>query len=151
MELKFHQLLVNAAVLGRLLADALQAHGHYSKSLPDVILPVPLHRERLSERGFNQALEIARPISKVLQIPIAIQSAERTRHTAAQARLNAEKRGENLRNAFKIRTNVAGLHIAILDDVITTGRTVESLSRALKAAGAKRVDVWAVARAILNG
>ena len=150
MELKFHHLLVNATVLGKFMADALQTRWYYNKTRPDVILPVPLHPKRLTERGFNQALEIGRPTSKILQIPLDRVSCQRVRYTQAQARLQAEKRGQNVKNAFKINKNLTGLHVAVIDDVITTGRTIEEFSYALKKAGAKRVDVWAVARAILT-
>jgi ComF family protein len=147
MELKFHHKLVNARILGQLMADTLQNRWYYNKTLPDVIIPVPLHAKRLQERGFNQALEIARPISKILQIPLDTFSCQRTRHTTAQARLAAEQRHQNIKNAFIINQDFTGQTIALLDDVITTGQTIEELSKTLKKAGTKRIDVWALARA----
>jgi ComF family protein len=150
MELKFHHKLVNAEILGQLMADTLKNRWYYNKTLPDVIIPVPLHAKRLQERGFNQALEIARPISNLLQIPLDTLSCKRTRHTTAQARLVAEERHQNVKDAFIITQDFTGQTIALLDDVITTGQTVTELSKTLKKAGAKRIDIWAVARANLG-
>jgi ComF family protein len=147
MELKFHHKLVNAEILGQLMAQTLQKRWYYNKSLPDVIIPVPLHTQRLQERGFNQALEIARPISDRLQIPLDTLSCQRARHTTAQATLVAEQRHQNVKNAFVIHQDFTGRTIALLDDVITTGQTVAELSKTLKKAGAKRIDIWAIARA----
>jgi ComF family protein len=150
MELKFHQQLVNAHLLGKLMAETLEKRWYYNKTRPDVIIPIPLHPKRLQERGFNQALEIARPISKTLQIPIDILSCRRIKYTKAQAQLVSVKRGQNMKNAFTINRDLTGLYVAVLDDVITTGRTMGEFSKALKAAGAYRVDAWSVARAIRN-
>jgi ComF family protein len=147
MEIKFHQLLVNARLMGELLASAIQQHWYIGQSLPDKIIPVPLHPQRLRERGFNQAVEIGRPIQKKTGIFLDINSCFRIKHTAAQATLKAEKRVDNLKNAFAINQDLTGQHIAILDDVITTGHTVTELSKTLKKAGAKRIDIWACARA----
>jgi ComF family protein len=129
MELKFHQKLVNAELLGKLMANALTERWYYNKPKPDVIIPIPLHPIRLQERGFNQALEIARPISKALHIPIDILSCQRIKHTEAQAQLLAENRGQNMKNSFRINATLKGKHIAVVDDVITTGHTENSGSK----------------------
>jgi ComF family protein len=113
--------------------------------LPDAILPVPLHRSRLRTRGYNQALELARPLARHLGIPV-IGCLRRSRYTTAQTELDAEARRGNLRDAFCVAGAVPP-HVAVLDDVMTTGATMEACTRALLAAGAKTVDAWALARA----
>jgi len=142
--LKYHGRLAHGRVLGRLLAHSLQAS---SPSWPEWIVPVPLASSRYSERGFNQAFEIAKQLQHVLRIPIHTDVLERIRDTREQAGLDRIGRRKNVRGAFKLRDSVPGLHVAIVDDVVTTGSTVNEVARVLKRAGARRVDVWAVARA----
>jgi ComF family protein len=115
---------------------------------PDVIIPVPLHVSRLRERGYNQALELARPLARALDIPLASHLLRRVRSTVAQTGLNATMRRRNLRDAFAA-TDEGSLppHVALIDDVMTTGATVRECARVLRRAGASRVDVWALARA----
>jgi len=117
-------------------------------ALPELILPVPLHRGRLRKRGYNQALELARPLANAFDIPLQHDLLQRQRATPAQTELDAVTRRRNMRGAFAMRS-VAPLpaHIAILDDVMTTGATLAECARVLKRAGARRVDVWALARA----
>lgn len=143
--LKFHHGLGMARLLGRRLTMRLQTESPQ----PDRIIPVPLHLSRLRTRGYNQALEIARPIARVLDIPLDHDSLIRTRATAAQSDLPVEHRRRNVRGAFAVRAraNLAGLRIALVDDVMTTGSTVQAASRALLAAGAEEVEVWVAARA----
>lgn len=150
MELKFHQSLINARLLGELMANTIKNQWYPNKSLPDVIMPVPLHHKRLRERGFNQTLEIARPIRDALHIPIDTTSCQRLKYTEPQARLSMEKRQTNIKNSFSVTANLAGQHIAVLDDVITTGQTIQALSNTLKIAGAARIDIWACARALID-
>ncbi|MDR3477182.1 MAG: ComF family protein [Gammaproteobacteria bacterium] len=150
MELKFHERLVNAKVLGDLLAKTIQHQWYTHQTLPEIILPIPLHNKRLKKRGFNQALEIARPIGKRLHIPIDTQGCLRTKHTEAQAQLALKKRTHNIKNAFYIRGDYTNRHVAILDDVTTTGHTISEFSKALKKAGARRIDVWCCAKTLLN-
>jgi ComF family protein len=147
MELKFHERLLNARILGELMANAIQ-QWYANKRLPDTIIPMPLHSQRLKERGFNQALEIARPIAKLLRLPLDISSCIRVKATIAQARLPAAKRAQNMHKAFYIRTDFNGRHLAILDDVTTTGHSINALARALKRAGNPRIDVWCCARTL---
>lgn len=113
--------------------------------LPTLIIPVPLHATRLRERGFNQALELAKPAALAYQIPID-HSVIRCKATAAQHLLPKRERTANLVNAFQVARNYSGMHVAIVDDVMTTGQTVSALARVLKLAGACRVDIWAIAR-----
>lgn len=140
--LKFSQQLINARLLGALLADALQARG---EELPDCIIPVPLHPARLRERGYNQALELARPVAERLGVPLREGLVVRVKSTAAQSTLERQERKKNIRGAFALRGDLPD-HIAILDDVVTTGSTVNELARVLRRGGAKRVVVWACAR-----
>lgn len=114
---------------------------------PDAIVPVPLHPGRYRKRGFNQAVEIARTVSRRLDISLDLDSCRRIRATPAQAELPARQRRTNLRNAFSIDAAIEHRHVAVLDDVITTGATVKEMAAALHRAGVARVDVWACARA----
>jgi len=114
---------------------------------PDVLIPVPLTRARLRARGFNQSVEIARAVSRVLHVPAAMRLLERTRDAPPQAGLTRRARRANLRGAFRCPRNaLTGRHVALVDDVVTTGATADAAARALKRAGAARVDVWAIAR-----
>jgi ComF family protein len=120
--------------------------------LPDAILPVPLHRSRLRRRGYNQALELAKPLAKHLGIPLLRDGLHRGRVTRPQTELTAVQRRRNVRGAFA--ANVDGKmpgHVAVLDDVFTTGTTLAECVRVLKRAGVARVDVWALARAPARG
>ena len=110
---------------------------------------MPLHNTRLRERGYNQALELARPIAKRLAIPLHTHLLQRHKTTLAQARLSLTDRARNVENAFTIKANIRGCHVSLVDDVTTTGHTLRSASAALKQAGAKRVDIWCAAKAIL--
>lgn len=134
---------------GRLLCDLLVDGIHASAaptSMPDLIAPVPLHWQRQLKRGFNQASFIAERLAGELNIRLTA-IAKRHHATPKQQQLNRKQRLQNLRNAFVIdAARVADRHVVIVDDVITTGATAEALSRQLKQAGARQVDVWALAR-----
>lgn len=117
-------------------------------ALPQLILPVPLHRARLRQRGYNQALELARPLGRAWDIPVRHDRLLRARATFAQTELDAVARRRNVRGAFTLREGAAlPAHVALLDDVMTTGATLAACARVLKRAGVARVDVWALARA----
>jgi ComF family protein len=134
---------------GRVLADLLvQCASRDTPAQPQLIVPVPLHARRLRERGYNQALELARPLAHALAIPLRHDVLVRTRATLAQTGLDAKARRRNLRGAFAV-TERARLpaHVVLFDDVMTTGATLREGARMLLRAGAKRVDVWALARA----
>ncbi|MDP3589058.1 MAG: ComF family protein [Methylobacter sp.] len=141
--LKFGANYKNARLLGMLLAD----HLKQTAERPDLIIPVPLHKARYRERGFNQAIEIARTVAKEMQIPLDLTSCKRHRDTPHQTQIPAKKRQKNLKNAFSIIKPIHARHIAILDDVMTTGTTAHELAYILKKAGASRVDAWVCARA----
>ena len=148
--LKFQQKLVYAELLGQLLSDYLLKQ-YEGRLLPECIIPMPLHRNRLQERGFNQALEIARPIAKKLKLPIDLQSCERIRPTVSQTTLPAQKRYANVRNAFSVKPTLNAKHVAILDDVITTGHTIKELANSLREFGVEKIDVWCCARTNMAG
>lgn len=140
--LKFGGHLAVARTLGRLLAERLQNHQPH----PDVLVPVPLHPHRYRERGFNQSAEIAAELSRYLAIPMNATLCQRVRHTPAQAGLVARERRINLKGAFRVSRENLPAHIAIVDDVVTTGTTVNELARTLHKAGVKRIQVWSLAR-----
>ena len=143
-QMKFHQRLDVARILGLMLA------GHLAQVLedrPQAIVPVPLHRRRLRERGYNQALELARPVAARLGIPIDTRLVQRVRPTLEQSHLQHAERKGNIRDAFDLDRHRPYRHVAILDDVVTTGHTVDELARVLKRAGVERVDVWSCCRA----
>lgn len=144
LELKFAGCIGHARLLGELLASHLEAVG---VPRPELLLPVPLHPRRLRSRGYNQALELARPVARRLDVPLRPHGGRRLRDTAAQSGLDARARRRNVRGAFAVDAAVAGRRVAVVDDVVTTGHTVSELARSLVAAGAERVEVWCLARA----
>ena len=154
LQLKFGAKLALAPFFGGVLRDALIARGSGSASaaLPTFLAPVPLSALRLRQRGFNQALEIARPLSRSLGIPLIAQLAERIRDTRAQAELPLQERLSNVRAAFDLRhqsiDRVPGQHIGIVDDVMTTGTTLNELAKVLKSFGAARVTNLVFARTL---
>lgn len=148
LTLKFNEALLYGKILGDLFADHIP-QWYQNTPLPEVIIPVPLHAKRLQERGFNQAHEIAKPIARRFRLALDTESCLRMKSTIAQAKLTACERQKNLHQAFQVNRDFSQKTIAILDDVITTGHTITELATALKKSGAKRVDIWSLARAIL--
>jgi ComF family protein len=140
---KFRGRLNVVRLLGRCLADRVREAG---LSRPEILLPVPLHASRLRTRGYNQALEIGRVVGKELDLPIDHSCCSRIQATPPQAGLEQKARRRNVRGAFVVEGPLPWTHIAILDDVVTTGSTVGELSRVLRKAGATRIQVWSVAR-----
>jgi ComF family protein len=130
---------------GRLLADLLQQAA--ADRAPRLLLPVPLHDRRLRERGFNQALELARQLGRQLRMPVASDLLVRSRATPPQHELPAKARRANIRGAFRVNGSLPAPALAVIDDVLTTGHTAGEIARVLKQAGASRVEVWVVARA----
>ena len=128
------------------------ARGLAARPLPgiDLIVPMPLHPERLAQRGFNQATEIARNLAKGAPFVLASRGARRVRNTAAQTDLPHEERARNVRGAFACDLDLDGKSIGVVDDVMTTGATLNELSRVLKRAGAARVENLVVARSVLR-
>lgn len=116
--------------------------------LPQWLLTVPLHPSRLRQRGYNQALELGRPLARRFDVPLHHEVLRRVRSTHAQTELDALGRRRNVRGAFALREGVVlPSHVAIVDDIMTTGATLAECARVLRRAGVERVDVWALARA----
>ena len=134
--------------LAEFLVDALSARIACASegNRVDLVLPMPLHPVRLSQRGFNQAAEIARPLARRLKLPLALQALHRVRDTPTQAGLSLKARRLNIRRAFLCSQDLSGLTVAVVDDVMTTGATLSEAAAELKRAGATRVFNWVVAR-----
>jgi ComF family protein len=143
--LKYGGAVTHGRVLGDLLAARVAATRY--ESWPQMLLPVPLAPARFRKRGYNQAIVLAEHVHRRLNIPLNASVLVRTRETLEQAGLDQPARRRNIRDAFALTGTLTVTHVAILDDVVTTGSTVNELARTLKRAGMKRVDVWAVARA----
>lgn len=139
---KFHRDLA----AGRLMAD-LMAGALASAPRPDALVPVPLHARRIRQRGYDQALELARPLAATLALPLRADLLQRIRATAAQSELDAGQRQRNLARAFAVPEQAAlPDHVALVDDVMTTGASVREAAAALRAAGAAQVTVLVLAR-----
>jgi len=147
--LKFSGELAVAPLLADLLAEKIAVR---ASPLPDFLIPVPLHRVRLQERGFNQATELARRLGQRLDLPIEHRRCRRDRYTRSQSLTPTGLRLRNLRGAFSVTGELPrNAHVAIVDDVMTTGHTSNELARTLKQAGAEFVEVWVIARASSQG
>lgn len=146
LQLKFGARLALAPWFARLLRDAVSARP--DAGLPDLLCPVPLGPRRLVERGFNQALEIARPLGASLGVPVHARLAERLLDTAAQSGVTPAERARNVRGAFAIADPdaIAGRHVGLVDDVMTSGHTLGELAATCKRFGAARVTNLVVAR-----
>lgn len=140
--LKFHGARAAGRALGLLLAEAAAAH----RADVDALVAVPLHAPKLRRRGYNQSAEIARSAGRRLELPVLGAGLRRLRGGPPQIELRAEARRTHPRGAFAAARGVAGLRIAVVDDVITTGATVNACADALLDAGACAVQAWAVAR-----
>jgi len=146
-QLKFNEKLVHARLLGDLLVNS----DCIDRIVGDdvCLLPVPLFKKRLRQRGFNQSIELARALSKKMDWPMELQRVQRVRETSAQTGLDAKERQKNIRGAFEVLEPLPYKHVLIVDDVVTTGSTVNELSRVLKKSGVERITVLSLARAPL--
>lgn len=148
--LKFGSNLALAPLFARLLENAIQKHHSGSDDLPSLLAPVPLADKRLVSRGFNQSREIAKPLSRQLGIPFIPHLIDRIRETPPQTAISLKERHRNIRGAFEIndtfRYRIQGRHVALIDDVLTTGETMGELARILKKTGAIRVSGFVFAR-----
>ncbi len=141
---KYNRNLACGQALGEVLLEAIR---HRNRPLPQAIVPVPLHRIRLVARTFNQAYMLALQLSGSLEIPVLHDLLTRPRRTRAQFGLDSSQRRKNVRGAFHCHPHELK-HVAIIDDVMTTGRTLEECTRSLKQAGAESVTAWVAARAV---
>ncbi len=152
-ELKFGGSWPVARIFGHLIA---QSRRELPLPLPQLVIPVPLHPRRLSERGFNQAEHIARFAAEALGIALAPPLLQRRRNTAVQSRLNAAARRDNLHEAFQVDEHSRHLpsepwqHVALVDDVLTTGSTLAAATSALRRIGIRRIEWWTAAAAVLG-
>jgi ComF family protein len=139
--LKYNAQLQLAGMLTTRLAQRIEC-------LPDFIVPMPLHPARLRERGFNQSLELARHLAHRLDIPLLPDACKRVRNTPRQSALKWKERSKNMRKAFSCTGDFSGKHVAIVDDVMTSGASMNELALALRRAGAREIDTWVVARTL---
>lgn len=145
-QFKYHQQLAWGAVLSASLlplrADCTWAGGH------SVLLAMPMHRHRLQQRGFNHALALAEPLATAWQMPLLREACIRRLDTPSQAGLDMKTRLRNLRQAFAMQQSLHGLHVVLVDDVMTTGASLHALAQACKQAGAARVTALVLARTL---
>lgn len=141
---KFHHQLGLAKVFASMMSQQLQLR----ETLPDCLIPIPLHSSRLRRRGFNQSLEVARQLAKTLNIDCRPDLLQRVKATRAQSELKFRQRKANLRGAFQCSSTSLPEHIALVDDVMTSGHTSAEAAKTLLKQGAKCVEVWTIARAI---
>ena len=139
--LKFGEHLMLADHLADCLAQRVEV-------LPDCIIAMPLHASRLRQRGFNQSLELARRVANRLDISLLPHACLRVRDTPPQSALTWKERGKNMRKAFTCVQDLSGKHVAVVDDVMTSGASLNELSFALRHAGAKEVSAWVIARTL---
>ncbi|MHB1402018.1 MAG: double zinc ribbon domain-containing protein [Thiobacillus sp.] len=144
--LKYNGRLAIAPALGECLAASVAP-----RPRPDCLIPMPLHAKRIRERGFNHATEIAREVAKRLDLPLDTDSCRRIRDTPPQMGLKHDARRRNMRGAFVCTGDVRGRRIALIDDVMTTGTSLDELATTLKRAGASEVSCWVVARTLAPG
>lgn len=138
----------NKIQLARTLAAAwLHQFEQHSMKRPQAIIPVPLHKTRQRQRGYNQTLEITKIIAKQLKLPVLSSQVIRTRATIAQTELSASRRRQNIKGAFEVCAAISYQHVAIFDDVVTTGSTAREMAYVLQKAGVEQIDVWCIARA----
>jgi ComF family protein len=142
IQLKFAESLYLASSLVSATID----HFRDGKPLPEVLLPVPLHRKRLLDRGYNQAFEIAQALSHLLDIPVDTRTLSRIRDTHSQSGLSAYQREKNILKAFAYNASTPYSHVAVVDDIVTTGSTANEITKTLHRAGVRRVEIWGLAR-----
>ncbi len=143
------------------LVQALKFHGqlHLANGLadhlarriiqrPDCIVPMPLHSARLAQRGHNQSLELARRLARQLDVPLLPNACRRVRDTPPQSELKWKERAKNMRKAFRCTEDLSGRHVAMVDDVMTSGASLNELALALRRAGAREVSAWVIARTL---
>ncbi len=155
-QFKFSEKITFSRTLGEIMLECWQVKTTKSGNVdapnkPDYLLPVPLHKSRMRQRGFNQSIELSRVMAKKLNIPIEYDAVSRIRSTSAQTGLNSVQRKKNIKGAFKVVQKISAKRVLIIDDVMTTGSTVNELARILKKAGVEQVGVLCLARAPIKG
>ena len=140
--IKFHQDLTSLTFLHETLKKAVDKH-YSNKQKPSLIVPTPISKRRFIQRGYNQAYLLAKAFKKTHDI-IPCHQCQRIKHTRPQSALPVKERKTNTRNAFKINAQLPK-HVAILDDIFTTGSTVKNLAYALRKQGVEEIDIWVIA------
>jgi ComF family protein len=128
-----------------LVSSCIEAYANIVPA-PEALLPVPLHRLRLLDRGYNQAFEIARTLSQALRIPVDTRTLSRIRNTDSQSGLSANKREKNILGAFTCQSARSYSRVAVVDDIITTGSTASEIAKTLHRAGCPHIEIWGVGR-----
>lgn len=142
-DLKYHDKFYISQLFSHLMSKQLVNRQH-----PKCLIPIPLHPKRLRQRGYNQSLELAKALSKQLNIPVSNAYLSRVRNTVPQASLPFKQRKHNIQHAFSLHDSNIPSHIALIDDVLTTGHTVNAAAKLLRQAGVERIEVWTIARTI---
>lgn len=127
------------------LADELIPH---LTTTPDFLIAMPLHNTRLRERGFNQSQLLAKHLAQRTGIPLLNHACARTRNTSPQSTLSWQEREKNMHQAFTCSLDLSGKHIALVDDVMTTGASIEALANTVRRAGAQQISAWVIARTL---
>ena len=142
-DLKYHDKLALTHLFAIKMAQQLK-----QRPKPELLVPIPLHPRRLRERGFNQSQELAKQLSRLLAIPVRHDILIRVRDTPPQASLPFSERKKNMKQAFQIKSTDIPSHIALIDDVLTTGHTANVAAKRLRQAGVDTIEVWTIARTI---
>jgi len=143
VDLKYHDKIFLSAFFADLMAKQL-----HHRPRPDLLIPIPLHPNRIRQRGYNQSFELAKSLSTRLAIPTSHDYLIRIIDTKSQANIPFKARKKNIQHAFKCIQNQVPAHIAIVDDVLTTGHTANAAAKQLRKAGATTIEIWTIARAI---
>lgn len=141
-QLKFSQRLNHARLFSELIYHKVKNDWYANQPLAELIIPIPLHKKRLQQRGFNQALEIARPLGKRLDIKVDYRSFVRHKNTQAQSEITALQRAGNVKNAFSQCKAIEAKSVIVIDDVATTNNTLDAFCRVLQNAGVQQIHVW---------
>jgi len=142
---KYHQKPELAKSLAQLMAVEINNH---QIERPDILIPVPLHISRLRERGYNQSQLLSKSLGQLLDIPSDHQLIEKNKKTPPQAQLSLKERTKNIKRCFKIKKTFPMKTVAIVDDVVTTGTTVNEIAKILKKNGVDYVQVWGIAHTV---
>lgn len=123
---------------------------HLDLPLPQLLIPVPTHAQKLKQRGFNQSAELAKNLAQLLNIPVDLHSLQLAHQTNSQKQLSKQQRQHNTAHIYQLNKPISATHIAIIDDVITTGATTKSLAYLLREQGAKQIQTWTIARTLVK-
>jgi ComF family protein len=143
--LKYHDQLAIVSFFSQHMTNHIKKH---AEAMPDLLMPIPLHPKRLRQRGYNQSAELAKALSKQLAIPYDNHTLTRIKNTLPQTILPYSERKKNIHSAFKCNTRTLPPHIALIDDVLTTGHTADMAAKALIQNGVKKVELWTLTRTI---